>query len=212
MGQYRICSFCGKKNSSDIELCSCNNLLIYSLIIEEIDNSALIDNKQDANLDVPNTTNKFKICPVCGNYNDFRLQMCAKCNETLEDVFDLVDLTDTKEELNGIKKTYSPYCLVSTGGYVMNLPLGECIIGRDECMGADITALGRMYVSSKHLIVHTEANGVKIKDISRNGTFLNMKKLPDGCFHPYKVGDTLGLGGMSEELDRYGYFLTLVRN
>lgn len=212
MGKYRVCGFCGKRNPISDGICSCNNLLINCPVFEDETDDTLLSKPADDNYSTPVAIigTKFKKCPDCGHLNIPQLSCCEECGESLEDVFDIVDKPAEEEKTDELTVKLSPFHFVSTGGIRFNLPIGECIIGRDEQMGDDITKLNRMYVSSKHLIVRCSAQRIEVVDMSRNGTFLNSEKIPYGKPIPLSVGSILGLGGISEELDPHGYYLTLV--
>lgn len=210
MGKYKVCGFCGKKNPISEGICSCNNLLINCTVFdEETDETYLSKTTEDDSpmLDAINGK-RFKKCPDCGYLNRPYLPCCENCGESLDDVFDLVEKSDNEPLVSSVQ--LSPFYFISTGGFRYNLPIGEYIIGRDEQMGEDITNLNRMYVSSKHFAVKCNSKSVEIADISKNGTFLNKEKLPRGQFIPLTSGAILGLGGITEEVDPHGYYITLV--
>ena len=142
------------------------------------------------------------------NRPDFNF--CEACSESLADVFDLVNGTDTGTAPQSAAPTLSRFRLVSDGGVSVTLPVGDSIVGRGELMGEDITRTNRMFVSSAHIRIHCSDQELVITDISRNGTFVNSERIPAGEPIALKPGDMIGIGGVSAKLDPYGYYMTVI--
>lgn len=203
MSSYRICSLCGKRNSLNQAICSCNNILLNCPIFSNEDAQAQL---------APATSEcaKFRKCPECGHLNRPDFNFCEACSESLADVFDLVNGTDTGTAPQSAAPTLSRFRLVSDGGVSVTLPVGDSIVGRGELMGEDITRTNRMFVSSAHIRIHCSDQELVITDISRNGTFVNSERIPAGEPIALKPGDMIGLGGVSAKLDPYGYYMTVI--
>lgn len=216
MAKYRLCGICGKKNPISEGICSCNNLLLNCPILDDEENEDSASVQDFSEKDIANNkpikfkATKYKQCSDCGHLNSPHLSHCEMCGESLEDVFDLVENFSENDKLKEPHIELSSFHFASVGNYNVRLPIGEYIIGRDEFMGDDITRLNKMYVSSKHLAIKCTEKSVEIMDMSRNGTFLNSIRIPYGQVIPLPVGSILGLGGINEELDPYGYYITLV--
>lgn len=211
MGKYRICSACGKKNPIDEALCSCNNLLMSSPIEEdgsETEFPTVIDNTVSG---VSQQTRKYKKCPSCGYLNIPSLEFCQQCGDSMDDVFDLVEAPlDTDKDNPKTECKQSPFHFVSQEGFKITLPIGNSMIGREGLMGTNIVQFNRMYVSATHLLVSCSEQSLVITDVSRNGTFVNSNQIPKGQPVSVAFGDIIGLGGVSPELDKYGYYFTIV--
>lgn len=184
-------------------ICSCNNILLNSPILNDEDSQA-------QHAPTAATNKRFRKCPECGHLNRPDFNFCEACRESLEDVFDLVDGTDTKTSSQSDAPTMSRFRFVSDGGVSVTLPVGDSVVGRGELMGEDITRANRMFVSSAHIKIHCSDQGLVITDISRNGTFVNSERIPAGNPTVLKPGDMIGLGGVSARLDPHGYYITVI--
>lgn len=220
MGKYRICGYCGTQNPVSVAICACGSPLLNCPVFSDEDDSGG-NNASDAPSYGDNGDHagigKFKECPECHFLNSPQAEFCANCHESLEDVFDLVEAPQKTEqtsldELSEAKPTdgQGQYSFSSTTGYKVIIPYGKFTIGQSGLMGEDIVACGRFYVSNNHLTVECSEKGVFVTDISRNGTFVNGKRIEQGVKRMLESGDSIGLGGVNEKLDKYGYFITFI--
>ena len=70
-------------------------------------------------------------------------------------------------------------------------------LGRDTC--TNITALNAPAASRNHAIIAWDGAHWKIKDISKNGTFVNHLPIKTGCFHTLHLQDHIQFGDLSAD-------------
>jgi hypothetical protein len=154
-----------------------------------------------------------KICPVCHNVNEDTALMCATCGALLEGV--PTNLVSGPEQVSPVddKSTYINTALIPPGGvgihvagtlmpYYLSIDK-ELIIGRQPGTPLeavlDLTVLNAfdLGVSRRHALIGRTDTGFDVSDLgSRNGTWLNAKKLIP--HQPYRLvsGSQLRLGRM----------------
>lgn len=216
MAKYRICGYCGTRNPISVGICACGSSLLNCPVLSDEKDSENY-NSEPPSYDTGEKNTKFKECPECHFLNSPQAEFCVKCHESLEDVFDLVEASQNfgqtaRREAPEIKPDdgKGQYSFSSTTGYKVMIPLGKSTVGQSGLMGEDIVSCGKFFVSHSHLIVECSEKGVFVTDISRNGTFLNGRRIDFGIKTRLESGDSIGLGGVDENLDKQGYFITFI--
>ena len=175
---------------------------ICNICGEKSDASVMLCKCGNMLINLPLQENQEKLyesrCEFCGEYISSEEHSCPYCGEKVAD--------DTSENDTNIR-----YCFVSDNGERIHIPEGESVFGRANLMGEYIVRNSCHYVSELHMTVICSGNSVSIIDNSRNGTYINGVKLSSGIPQKIELGDHIGMGGVSAEYDKYGYYLTFVR-
>lgn len=183
MSEYRKCDVCGARLSVDEVMCECGNMVIHLPVLNDDEDSAAVADDDGT-------------CKSCGMFFPADETACPFCGAVRR------ENVEPSEQLRILS-------FIDQGGHKKIVKNGMSIYGRAGEMGTEITARNANYVSERHLEI--EFNGTRIfaRDISRNGTFVNGKKLIKGEKRELFVGDTVVLGGVSAELDRYSFTMVL---
>lgn len=181
MNEYRICNICGRKNDVNVIICNCGNNMLNVSITQDEDNN-------DSNSDEPR---RF-VCKFCGEEIDELDKICPFCDAALSE--------DISSE--------NVYYFVSDDGKEQIIPAGISIFGRDNLMKEYLQ--GKYYVSDSHFTINYD-DKIEITDHSLNGTFVNGLKLPKNEKRELHLNDNIGMGGISEQHDKYGYYVTLMK-
>ena len=154
-----------------------------------------------------------KFCPVCHNLNEDTALMCATCGAMLEGTpTDLVTVTEDASPVED-KSGFINVALIPAGGvgihvggtlmpYYLSIDK-ELIIGRQAGTPLeavlDLTVLNAfdLGVSRRHAMIRRIDSGFEVLDLaSRNGTWLNAKKLIPNQPYRFVSGSQLRLGRM----------------
>lgn len=183
MAEYRICNICGTRAAIEAVMCECGNLLInLPIIYGDMDSSV-----------------QSEICESCGEYFELTEEVCPFCGEPRK-------LTDVSSCTN------CSFYFITENGDKSVISCGEVLYGRMHEMGKFISKANAYYVSESHMTVISENEKIYIIDHSRNGTFINGKKIIPNKRYQINVGDVIGMGGASMGLDKYEFFITLMRD
>lgn len=138
------------------------------------------------------TENNDGICEFCGEYFDENEVECPFCFK----------------KRSSVKKRENFYFICNKGDKQM-IPYGSSELGRSGFMGKILNDANAFAVSERHLIIHNEDNELSFVDVSRNGTFVNGKKIvPNQKFVP-QVNDEISLGGVPSLGDKYAFTIIL---
>jgi hypothetical protein len=69
-------------------------------------------------------------------------------------------------------------------------------LGRDR--ETNLTLLSCPSASRNHATISWDGEGWQVKDISRNGTFINTVRIPRGQYQPIRLGDEIHFGSLNE--------------
>ena len=154
-----------------------------------------------------------KFCPVCHNLNEDTALMCSTCGAVLEGV--PTNLMSAVEDVSPAedKSAFINVALIPEGGVGIHvagtlMPYylaieKELVIGRQA--GApleavlDLTVLNAfdLGVSRRHAMLRRIDSGFEVVDLaSRNGTWLNAKRLVPNQPYPFTSGSQIRLARM----------------
>lgn len=183
MEKFKICPYCGKRNStSALECEECETDISTVRVMDDV-----IINQKDTTTDAVATVKpgtKVRICEGCGRQNLANARKCSSCGEDISDVTP-TDAPEKKEE---------HYILASLDGeYAYPLKPGKTVIGREAEMAEYLS--NKSFVSRRHAQISLEDGKVTIENYSHtNYTYINNQKLVDEILE-LKDGDEIGLGG-----------------
>lgn len=181
MAEYRICSICGARVTAEVVMCECGNLLINLPIIDDTDSNV-----------------QSEICESCGEYFELTEEICPFCGEP-------------RKSADASSDKYCSFYFITESGDKNVISCGEALYGRKHEMGKLINKANAYYVGESHMTVINENEKIYIIDHSRNGTFINGKKIIPDKKYQINVGDVIGMGGASIGTDKYDFFITLMR-
>lgn len=182
MNEYRKCNICGKKNDVNVIICDCGNNMLSVPIVQ---NDEITEEYSDM-------SERF-VCKFCGEEIDEFDIICPFCD------------ADISEE----NLSENIYYFMSNDGNDHIIPSGTSIFGRDNLMREYLQ--GKHYVSDSHFTINYYNDEIKLTDHSLNGTFVNGVKLSKNEEKVLHVNDNIGMGGVSEQCDKYGYYVTLMK-
>ena len=154
-----------------------------------------------------------KNCPVCNNLNEDTALMCSTCGAMLDGIpTNLVTPTEDASPVEE-KSTFINVALIPEGGVGIHvagtlmpyyLPVDkELVIGRQAGTPLeavlDLTVLNAfdLGVSRRHAMIRRADTGFEVIDLdSRNGTWLNAKRLTPNQPYRFASGSQLRLGRM----------------
>lgn len=188
MSKYKICPACDTKNNpSSMECISCSYDLMSTPIV---DDSVINTEVQQHEPSEPRAeVEMVRIC-YCGEINPPQLRKCQACKE---DISDILPVPKPQEQEKVVEIHYQLENLGSR--YIFVVPCGISVIGRENAMKECLQR--KSFVSRTHARLIAEDGKLFIENLSKtNYTFVNDKKITEGRTE-LKLGDEIGLGGMS---------------
>ena len=134
------------------------------------------------------------ICEFCGEFFDENEDECPFC---------------FKKRTSAIKTEH--FYFVSCSGEKSEIPNGTSEVGRGGLMSDMLSAANAFAVSERHMIVCNKDNIISIVDISRNGTFVNGKKIAKDEKYILNIGDEICMGGIPSVSDKYSFSVILTK-
>lgn len=131
-------------------------------------------------------------CEFCGEYFDENEDECPFCFKKRSSV-----------------KRKENFCFICNNGDKLKIPYGSSELGRGGFMGKILNDANAFAVSERHLIIYNEENELSFVDVSRNGTFVNGKKIVSNQKFVPQINDKICLGGVPYLGDRYAFTLIL---
>lgn len=146
----------------------------------------------------------YRRCEECGHENPVAAVNCERCGESLEGIIIEFRENQVPQHQEAVPLTEHPapapaqigqrVMLTSLDGLLRYEVRGSAVLGRVRDAGVYLCRKG--YVSSTHLKVSVESDGVYIEDVgSTNGTFINDSRLICGQRFRVNHGTVIGLGG-----------------
>jgi len=158
-----------------------------------------------------------KSCPVCNSKNEENAPFCVRCGTSLNQIStQLVGVPNSSIDTSDvqIKSFIDPEWIPENGIGIqvagetqpIYVPVrNELVIGRtveytsptDDFLDLSNLNAGNLGVSRKHVMIRQTESGYEVMDLtSRNGSWLNNKRLVPNRAYPLKSGSILRIGHM----------------